>query len=151
MKTKTTITDITQEDLVNLLSTATCSSDWLGIRRKKGTYKGTELEDEEDCLEDTWAKVLLAGKALSAYDFYAEDEEDFYGNLPHEWSKEKQAMRYDLTLKDIEKGLIKCLDKLGDYERGCVTRYIDCENSDFDAADAEDIMQVVLFGKIIYG
>ena len=111
MKTRTEITELTHDDLVELFSTATYGSEWLTIRKPLGIYKGTDLEDENDCLEDAWAKVLLAGKKLYAYDFFSEDETDSYGTLPHKWDKEDCAMRYEFTLEDLKKGIQKCLDE----------------------------------------
>ena len=165
MKTKTKITEITHEDLVELLSTATYGSSWLGIRRKVGDYKGTELEEEGDCLEDTWVKILLTGKFVYAYDFNAEDEEDFYGKLPHTWKEEKDAMRYELTLDDIRIGLQKCLDgtfkscytKREDiereraYVRRCAMSFINYEDGDFDNPQAQTLLQVIMFGEEVYG
>lgn len=158
MKTEVRITEITHDDLVTLLSTATFDSDWLAIRRKAGTYKGTNLVKKEYCLEDTWAAVLLNGKPVYAYDYYAEDSEEYYGNLPHDWNSEKGAMRYTLTLEDIRLGLQKCLS--GDfrntdtecktYIRSCMNHLID-GGYDLDAPEAENLMQVILFGEIIYG
>lgn len=165
MKTKTTITEISHEDLVELLSTATYGSNWLGIRRKVGDYKGTDLESGDDCLEDTWAKILLAGKYVYAYDFYAEDEEDFYGKLPHTWKEEENAMRYEVTMENIKRGLQKCLDgtfksaytekeniaRERAYMRKCAMSFIEYEDGDFDITQAETLMQVILFGEEIYG
>ena len=63
MKTRTIITEINHEDLVNLFSTATYGSSYFEVVKKKKDYYGTELEDENDCREDTWAKILFSGKA----------------------------------------------------------------------------------------
>ena len=157
MKTKTTITELTNDDLVNLLSTATCGSNWLSVKRPKGSYKGTKLEDENDCLEDTWAKVLLAGKSVYVYDFYAEDEDEHYGELPCTYKD--NAMRYEVTLADIMVGLQKCLDgtfKVNDdhevfYMKTCVANFADVDGVMFDLNDAENIMQVIVFNELIYG
>lgn len=148
MKLKATITDITHDDLVNLFSTATFDSSWFGIKRPKGSYKGTELEDESDCLEDTWSKIVLNGGKLFFCDYYAEDEEDFYGTKPHEWKGDH--MRYDITLDDIKSGIEKAVDE-GEYPARCVMRLIDNDSCDFDIDDAECLIQYIIFGEQVYG
>lgn len=147
MKTQTKITDITHDDLVNLFSGATYGSEWLTIGTPRGFYKGTELEDENDCREDVWAKVLLAGKNLYFYDYNAEDEDEFYGNLTHLWRDDN--MRYEFTLDDIEKGIAKCLD-LGGWISDCALHLV-FSPENLDLYEAEAIMQVIVFGELIYG
>lgn len=149
METKTIITDITHEDLVNLLSTATYGSSWLGIKRPVGSYRGTELESEDDCLEDTWAKILLNGGKLYFCDYYAEDDEEFYGNKPHEW-RQGRFMRYEVTLEDIKNGICKAID-LNGHPSLCARRLIDNDNLDFDMTDADCIVQIIMFDEVVYG
>lgn len=157
MKTKTIITDITKEDLVNLLCTATYGSYYWSVDIPEGSYYGTELEDKGDCLEDKWAKVLLAGKPVFVYDYSS--EECSYGNLPHKWDKEENAMRYDVTLDDIRNGLQKCADgtfKVNDnkeaaYIKSCFADLIEDDSANMDLTEAEDLLQVIVFNEIIYG
>ena len=60
MKTKTTITELSHEDLVNLLSTATFGSSWLSCCISQATRD--KLKDlPGDCREDIWANALLNG------------------------------------------------------------------------------------------
>ena len=150
MKTRTIIEGITHDDLVNLFSTATYGSEYLTCRIPIGNYKGTELENENDCCEDKWAKVLLAGKTLYVYDYYAEDETDFFGNLPHKWKKDKEAMRYTITLEDIKKGAQKALDSDNEYDRKCMNDWMN-EDGDFDICEAENLLQMFVFGETVYG
>lgn len=150
MKTQTKITDITHDDLVNLFSTSTYGSEWLSIGTPIGASKG--LLTEDDCREDAWAKVILAGKKLFFYDYYAEDENEFYGNQPHTWSKNGDGegiMRYEFTLEDIENGIAKCID-LGGWVSDCAFHLV-FSPENLDLYEAEAIMQVIVFGEIIYG
>jgi len=153
MKTQTIVTDITHDDLVTLMSAAMYGNNWCTIQTPKGSYKGTPLEDENDYLEDTWAKVLLAGKPLYFCDYYAEDNTDFYGDKKHEYKVDYDGdwyMQYEFTLKDIEDGLAKALDRnnyLSDYVRH-ITEDDGC-NLDLNEADA--VMQFIIFGEEIYG
>ena len=161
MKTKTIITDITKEDLVNLFSTALYGSQYLGADYDPNEYRKIPNPDDCGCFEEKLAKMLLNGKPITIYDMYAEDEEDFYGDLWHQWDGDNGTMDYLVNLKDIEKGLQKCLDgtfKVNNgydeeipYMRKCVANLIDRENGDLDLPQAENILQVIVFGQIIYG
>lgn len=98
MKTKTIITDITHEDLVDLFSTATYGSNYLSLAFiNEDDYYGTKLEDSEDCWEDKFTKVLLDGGCIEVLDYYAEDEDDFNGDKPHRWNG--QCMAYTIGLQ----------------------------------------------------
>lgn len=148
MKTKTIIEEFSQEDLVDLLCTATYGSEFFSCRIPKGNYKGTELEDDNDCREDKWAKVLLAGKKLFVLDYNSEEEA--YGNLPHKWIPEEGAMRYTISLEDIKKGAQKALDSDDKYIRECMLDWMAGEG-DMDLCEAEDLLQLFVFGESIYG
>lgn len=147
MKIKTTITGITHEDLVDFLSTATYGSNWFAVKRPKGSYKGTALEEEGLCLEDTWAKILLNGGKLFFCDYYAEDEEDFYGNLPHIWKGD--YMRYEVTLEDVKKGLEKAINN-GGWHAKYVMNLMN-NDGELDITQAEALVQIIVFGEEVYG
>lgn len=161
MKTKTTIVEIYHEDIVNLLSTALYGSDFFGIDYDSNEYRKLPEPNENDTIEDMCAKLLLNGKHVTIRDIYAEDEEDFHGGLHHEWDSEYEEMEYTVSLADIKRGLQKCLDGTfkkndgcGDevgYIKMCMTNYMDSESFDFDLPQAESIMQIIVFGQLIYG
>lgn len=150
MKTQTIVTEVTYEDLVRLFSAATYGSSWIGISIPE--IDNTKF-NKDDCLEDMWAKVLLNGKSLYFHDYYAEDADDFYGNLPH-WSyfetPNNGFMRYTFTLDDIKKGVAKALDS-GDYIAEYIHHWTDDDCCEFDNPQAEAIMQWIIFGEEIYG
>lgn len=153
MKTKTIITELTQEDLVNLLCTATYGSNWLSCYAP--FREGVDIT-EEDCMEDIWAKVLLAGKSIICTDYYAEGE--CYGKLPCVIDEDENA-NYTLSLQDILDGLQKCADgtfkdaeKYSDkgFLARCYNDFVnDGDNWDYFEGDA--LMQIILFGELIYG
>lgn len=145
MKTKTIITDLTQEDLVDLLCTATYGSSWLDCSAPERS--GIEL-NENDCREDVWAKSLLAGHKLKVYDYYAEGEK--YGNLGCVIKEDGTAV-YFVGLKEIRDGLQKCAD--GDAGSWCATAYRAFREGEgeMDNPMAEMLMQIILFGELIYG
>jgi hypothetical protein len=148
MKAKTIITEINHDDLVNLFSTATYGSNYFDVAKKKKDYYGTELEDENDCREDTWAKILLAGKPVYVLDYYSEKEA--YGNLPHEWDEKRCAMRYTVTLEDIKNGIQKAIDN-GGWDAECAFDLINDDACDLDLTEAENLLQIITFGEAIYG
>jgi hypothetical protein len=147
MKTQTIVTEITLDDLVNLIATAWEGSNWLGfdIPLSSGIHV-PRVEDE--CREDRMARVLLAGYSIFVKDYYAEDENDFYGNLKHFWNKD--CMAYELTLEDIKKGIGRAMDN-GGYIRDYINHWADDECMDFDLTEAEAVMQWIVFGEEIYG
>lgn len=149
MKAEIKITDITHDDLVNLLSTAAFGSFWLGFNYDSIEYN--ELSNEQkhgDCIEDKMADLLLAGKSVELYDVYSEDEEDFYGTLPHRYD-EDGVMCYTVTLEDIKRGLEKAYQD--DYLRECLNNLINDDSYDLDQPQAESLVQCILFGELIYG
>lgn len=153
MKTKTIITELTQEDLVNLLCTATYGSNWLSCSAPD--REGVEIT-EGDCMEDVWAKVLLAGKSIICTDYYAEGET--YGDLESKIVGLGNA-EYTVSLQDIINGLQKCADgtsKDADKyaDRGFLARCYDDFANDgdgWDYTEADALMQIILFGELIYG
>ena len=154
MKTKTIITELTQEDLVNLLCTATYDSNYLACYANDRV--GVEIS-ENDCREDIWAKCLLAGKRITFVDYYAEGEH--YGELPYTFGKEDYECEYSVSLQDIINGLQKCMDgTFKDAEKysdkGFVARcFSDLANDgdNWDYVEADALMQIILFGELIYG
>ena len=153
MKTKTIITELNQEDLVDLLCTATYGSSWLDITAPEKT--GCDIK-EEDCREDVWAKALLAGHKVKCFDYYAEGE--VYGPLGKVIKKDGTGV-YFVGLEEIKKGLQACADgtfKANDgdaeYLAICLNRFLNREEEcEFDNPTAESLMQVIMFGELIYG
>lgn len=159
MKTKTIITELTQEDLVNLLCTATYESNWLSCY---APYReGVEIT-ESDCGEDVWAKCLLAGQKIQCFDSYAEG--DTYGEL--KWGvSDNGEIFYWVSLQDIIDGLQKCADGTfihtnydesdnGDNEKSWIAecfQHFKEDTGEMDNPEAEALMQIVLFGELIYG
>ena len=158
MKTKTIITELTQEDLVDLLCTATYGSNWLDCYTPNRL--GLDIT-ESDCREDVWAKALLAGHSIECIDYYAEEEA--YGNLPHT-TDEDGNVTYIVTLEDIKNGLQACFDGTfkigygdGNSERAwlkeCYAHFSDPDEGrmEMDQPEAEALMQVIMFNELIYG
>lgn len=147
MKTQTIVTEITLDDLVNLISTATYGSPWLGSSVPlKSANKVERVEGE--AREDRQARILLAGYPIFIDDYYAEDKDEFYGNLRHFWSGDH--MVYEITLEDIKNGIARALNN-GGYIRDYINHWADDECMNFDLTEAEAVMQWIVFGEEIYG
>lgn len=149
MKVEVTISDISQENLVDLFSVALYGSDRFFARVKRKDYE--PLRCAGDCIEDKLAKVLLNGGSIYVFDKYADDENDFYGNpvaLTHEYSEEDEAMCYTVKLPDVEDGLARAYESqyACDYLKHLM--YDPCQ---MDITEADALLQFVLFGEVIYG
>ena len=128
------LNSIDHEMLVDLLCTATYGCDWLEIK----TLKSERFMDEEVeqsvrdgwCREDRWANRLLKGGHIVCLDYYDDDA---------------QPARYELTLDDIKRGLEKARD--GEAVRD----WSDFVNAEDDYYTCNNLMQVCIFGEVIYG
>lgn len=155
MKTKTTITELNREDLVNLLSTATYGSGWLSCTIAKGTRAKLDIQPE-DCREDVWAKALLAGFPIYLTDHQAEGE-TYGGKVAAVNDDEEESAVYRITLDDVKEGIAAAFD--GDIEPAdedevelgakCAIHLRD-ESTEFDNYEAEVLAQIIMFGTIIY-
>lgn len=158
MKTKTTIIEIEHDDLVDLLSTALYSSEIFIADYDREEYHKLSASSDGDCYEDRLAKMLLAGKTIVISDEFAEEADDYYGSLPHEWDEEYQTMDYRVSLEDFKRGLQNCLDGTFDandeeekpYIKKCMANLM-AGDGDMDYPQAMSVLQVVVFGKMIYG
>lgn len=147
MKTQTIVTDISHDDLVNLISTSSYGSSWLDFKTPKKSGENVP-KIEGEYREDRMARILLAGYPIAVLDCYAEDADEFYGNLPHSWKGD--CMAYELTLEDIKKGIARAIDS-GSYIKEYISHWSDEDGWGFDLTEAEAVMQWIVFGKEIYG
>jgi hypothetical protein len=89
----------------------------------------------------------LAGKNVIVKDYNAE-EEDSYGKLPHEYDEEQEAMKYIVNIKDIKRGIARMLDSGDDTIIDYVREW---QNGSYDIYGAENIIQFIVFGELVYG
>lgn len=156
-KKEVIITEIKHEDLVNLFSTALYGSMYLDA-----DYPKSDIYEEDDCYEDKLAKALLNGQTIVVRDTYAEG--CVYGNLPHEieWCEEDDDIAnvaYKVTLEDVKKGLEKAgsgtfkinFDGEEEFALRAFDSFTDEDACDFDLAYADCLMQIIVFGELIYG
>jgi hypothetical protein len=163
MKTKTTITELSHNDLVDLFSTALYGSSYLSADYTIEDRKSVDVSDD-DCYEDIIAKILLAGKSIEVTDDYAEGCS--YGSLPYRFQDkddDDSSVIYRVTLDDIIRGLERAADgtfNAGNDEwtektkisaRVSFDSFMDEYSCDFDLVGADILMQIILFDEIIYG
>lgn len=156
MKTITTITDITHDDLVELLCTATYGSTWLDVWYNKDYYM-QNMYDDKDCLEDRWARMLLNGQTIVVQDHYA-DKNETYGHSQYcYWDKEKEVMCFPIDITIIKyglgriiDGLVKCNDEEKYWLKKAVLNLMHSEEGVFDLPQADAIMQAIMFDEIVY-
>lgn len=117
--------DLNKETLVDIFSTATYGSDWLGIRRPK---KFDSLVKESESREEKWADILLGGGYIAAYEYEDEDE----------------PTRHKVTLDMMKKGFEVFKEK-------CPYDYADFITENEDYYTCSNLMQCVLFGEVVYG
>ena len=129
---KRDLNSIDHEMLVDLLCTATFGSEWLEI---KTLVSERFMDDEVEqsvrdgwCREDKWANRLLKGGHIVCCDYFDDGCE-----------------RYELTLDDIKRGLEKARD--GEAIRD----WADFVNYEDDYFTCNNLMQVCIFGEVIYG
>ena len=163
MKTKTTITELSHNDLVDLFSTALYGSTYLSANYTIEDRKSVDVSDG-DCYEDILAKILLSGKSVEVTDDYAEGCS--YGSLPYRFQDkddDDSSVIYRVTLDDIKRGLERAAD--GTFNAGndkwtertkrsarvSFDSFMDEDACDFDLVRADILMQIILFDEIIYG
>lgn len=158
MKTKTTITELSHDDLVDLFSTALTGSSYL-VAEYEGPSECDE-NGEDDCFEDILANILLHGGSIKVTDYHAEGE--VYDSLPHEID-EDENVTYFVTYDDIKRGLERAVD--GTFNAGndkwtgqtkrsarvSFDSFMDEDSCEFDLVRADILMQIILFDEIIYG
>lgn len=139
---KMKVTEISREELSDLISSAIYGNDYMDINIKKNDWKALvdanpELEDVK-FQEDKCAHLLLNNGCIYVTDMDAEEE--VYGNLPHTIDAETGQVTYQVKLEDVLNGLSN------DEVRWAIT---DWDNMDLTSAYA--IMQAIAFGEVVYG
>lgn len=159
--TKTSVKELSHRDIVNLLCTAiTDGSNYLYLHNPKKNYETYCKVEPEDCLEDRCAKVLLAGKKIRVTDDDA-DGVGYPGNdVPFRVNGD-DSVTYTLGLDNVLSGLENAangdfiLSGNSDNEKSAVREAFDefakGDDGDLDIEGADMLMQIILFGEVIYG
>lgn len=166
MKINSIVSEISFEELVNFLSTATYGDNIFSTRLNNN--ENFEFPDTVKCLEEQWAYALLGGGSIMVIDNEELEEKphslapvvpaqgvDFYGNMSKStWFGNYYAPVYTVNLKRI---LTAFSEILSDE---CTGKYTKCLKQNFnnifvndngDFYDAWNIYQYIIFGDVVYG
>lgn len=137
MKAKILVTELSHEELTDLLSTSLYGSSWFSAKYDKEVYKSLNNKNG-DCFEDKLADMLLAGHKITIVDTMAEGES--YSNKFVRLDGD--CAEYEIGLNDI----LKTASSKTGYE---LLKDVLSGEGDYFTADA--FLQRVVFGKEIYG
>ena len=137
MKTQIKVTELSHDDLVNILSTGLYGSSWFEADYDRKIYDSLENKIG-DCFEDALADMLLAGHKITFIDYYAEGES--YSNKCIGFDKD--AAIYAVDLKDF----LKVASTKEGYE--LINEILD---GDGDFYTGDSFLQRVVFNEEIYG
>lgn len=132
------IDNISKETLVDLFATATYGSNWLDIKVLKyeahldNVFSKEYLEDR--CLEDVWADRLLNGGHIVCLDWYSAEDND--NGKPDKFKIDLNGLKEKLKLARDKEAVRDWCDFVLEKDD-----YYTCNN----------LMQVVMFGEIVYG
>lgn len=139
---KMKVTEISREELSDLISSAIYGNDYMDVNIKKNDWKALVDANPEfgdvKFHEDKCAYLLLNNGCIYVTDMDAEEE--VYGNLPHTIDAGTGQVTYQVKLEDVLNGLSN------DEVRWAIT---DWDNMDLTSAYA--IMQAIAFGEVVYG
>ncbi len=153
---------LTHDDIVNLLCTAiTDGSQYLYLHNPRRHYETYCKVDPEDTIEDRCAKVLLSGGKIRITDFDADGAGYAGGDVPFKVGGDGRVT-YTVGLENILSGLENAAN--GDFipsggdvaeERRTLREAFDelakGDDGSLDYTAADMLMQVILFGEVIYG
>lgn len=148
MEIEVKIKELTHEDLVNLLSTTFYGSPTFAPMLYD-EYKPLENRGEGNCYEDKMANVLLNGGRVAAVDIEYDDE-IFENDGVLAVVNDAGEAEYRFDLKAVKKGLKRALESKKGYIRSAALNFL-IDDGSFDAGDAEVLIQMIIFGEVIYG
>ena len=154
------------DELVNLFSTATYGNDSAIIIKPSKEYDGLKLNSQSR--EEYWAAILEQGGCLWVYDLYdeytSEDDVEYYGEKGINWIETDYEVLFNKavdthgrvyvtflvpTYKITMKTLLAGINANTDESWPLIQKLFIEENGDLYTA--YNLMQVAVFGEIIYG
>lgn len=128
--------NINKEMLIDLFSTSTYGSEWFGIATLKSEqYIDSKFDKEyleNRCREERWADRLLNGGHIVLKDYYPQIEDG------------EDVVCVKLNLEEFTSRFEKA-------KVICPTEYAQFINEEYDHYTCNNLMQVVMFGEVIYG
>ena len=110
----------------------------------------SSLEGDGPCYEDKIASVLLNGGRFAVVDMEADGTVNGPAKGVSTHTLEEGEIEYRFDLKALKNGLKRALK---DKENGGFESLMNLMLGDgtFDATDADNLLQIVVFGEVIYG
>lgn len=140
--------DLTKEDISDFLSTALFHSPSFSCVRLD-EYKEMEGKESE-CFEDKCANVLLAGGKIAIVDYVAEGEVNGPARGVEAHQQEDGEVYYHISLKSLKNGLKRALEGEGADAKYAMFNFM-YDDGSFDATDADNLLQMIIFGEVVYG
>ena len=167
-ETTFTVNKLTHQGLVNLFSTATYGND--SAIMIEPAQESEDLQLEAQSREDFWASILEQGGSLWVYDLYDEstskEEAEYYGKQGINWVETDyrrvtnkvvdiygrvhiiskfSVPAYKITMETLLAGI-----NANTKESSILVQELFIDE-DYDLYTAYNLMQVAVFGEIIYG
>jgi hypothetical protein len=144
--TKTTITEIKHEELVNMFSLMLYGN--CNFIVDNTDFRKEYIKVTDACIEEKMASILLNGGEVLIGDTNSEGEDEHYGNLRYIFKD--GIVYYRVTLQDIKEGLARCADSKDKYIQEAALSIMR-DDGEADGWDGDNILQTILYGEVIYG
>lgn len=144
--TKTTITEIKHEELVNMFSLMLYGN--CNFIVDNTDFRKEYIKATDDCIEEKMASILLNGGEVLIGDTNSEGEDEHYGNLRYIFKD--GIVYYRVTLQDIKEGLARCADSKERYIQEAALSIMR-DDGEADGWDGDNILQIILYGEVVYG
>ena len=144
--TKTTITEIKHDELVDMLSTMLYGN--CNFIVDNTDFREEYLNPSDYTLEDKMASILLHGGEVLIGDTNSEGEDEHYGNLRYIFKD--GIVYYRVTLQDIKEGLARCADSSDKHICAAAISFME-DDGQADMWDGDNILQLLLYGEVVYG
>lgn len=152
MKTRITVTELSHEDLVDILSTALYGCDYLQVDYDRKAWEAIPSEKKEgDCFEDRLADMLLNGYTIELTDIESDGELHKVRGVSCRVRKEQSMYNpnesYEVSVYMLNlKAILRACSSPRGYK--LVTETLSGEGDYFTA---NNLLQIALFGEEIYG
>ena len=116
-----------KDNLSCILADATYTTYWakVSVNENDTLVKSIIESNANQCIEDDWAEILVKGGTIDVCDC-------------------EEGKTYTISIKAFEKGLNKLMRK---YPRN----YANIKEMWYDFFDVDMLLQLAVFGKVIYG
>lgn len=130
MKCKLLVEELSEDFLISVMAGGLMCSDYIQVVRDEN-YKTTyeKYKEPNSTIEEIWVKMLTNGEKLVVIDI--EDDLNTY---------------MEITLEKLKNGLSEMFNK---YPIS-VGHLLDIENGDPDFFDYDRLLQITLFGEVVY-